>query len=93
VSRVREGDEIPKGAEPRIDRIEIRDVVAIVAVRGRIEGKKPHAGRAERLDMVEAIGQTAEIADAVAVRVHEGLDVDAIDDGVLVPEIEHLRPV
>ena len=37
--------------------------------------------------MVDPLGQPDEVADAVAVPVHEGLDVEAVDDGVLPPEV------
>ena len=86
---VREGDEIAERAEARVDRVEIGDVVAVVAVGRGVEGQEPDAGGAEILDMVEPVGEPLEIADAVAVRIHEGLDVEAVDDGVLVPEIDH----
>ena len=89
---VREGDEIAERAEARVDRVEIGDVVAVVAVGRGVEGQEPDAGGAEILDMVEPVGEPLEIADAVAVRIHEGLDVEAVDDGVLVPEIDHGLP-
>ena len=87
--RVREGDEIAEGAEARVDGVEVGDVVAVVAVGRRVERQQPDAGGAESLEMVEPVGEALEIADAVAVRIHEGLDIEAVDDGVLVPEIEH----
>ncbi len=36
--------------------------------------------------MVESFGQAAEVADAVAVGVGVGLDVQLVDDRILVPE-------
>ena len=41
---------------------------------------------AEVLQVVELLRQAAEVADAVAVAVVEGADVDLVDDRVLVPE-------
>ncbi len=84
-----EGDEVAQCAEPWVDRVVVGDVVAVVAVRAGKEGQQPDAGGAERLDVVEPVRQSAEVADPVAVRVHVGVDVDAVDDGVLVPEVEH----
>jgi hypothetical protein len=52
-----------------------------------VERQQPQAGDAETREVGQLIRETDEIADAVAVRVDEGLDVQAIDDGVLVPEI------
>jgi hypothetical protein len=42
--------------------------------------------------MIEPVSKTAEIPNAVSVRIHEGFDIDAVDDSVLVPEVEHLEP-
>jgi hypothetical protein len=39
--------------------------------------------------MVEAVSQPLEIADAVIVAVHVGGDIEGIDNGVLVPKVEH----
>jgi hypothetical protein len=87
-----EGDEITERAKPRIDGIEVGHVIAVVTVRRRVEGQEPNAGCAERFDMIEPVGEPAEITDSVTVRIHEGFDIDAIDDSVLVPEIKHLDP-
>ena len=64
----------------------VGDVVAIVAHRRRIERQQPERVDAELLDVVEALRQASEVADAVAVGVVERLDVHLIDDRVLVPE-------
>ena len=64
----------------------VGDVVAVVAQRRGVEGQQPDRVDAERLHVVELLGQAAEVADAVAVGVGEGLDVQLVDDGVLVPE-------
>jgi hypothetical protein len=52
-----------------------------------VEGLEPEAGHPQPLQVVEPAAQAGEIADAVAVPVHEGLDVEAVDDRVLVPEV------
>ena len=64
----------------------VGDVVAVVAQRRRIERQQPERVDAQLLDVVEALRQSGEVADAVAVRVVERLDVHLVDDGVLVPE-------
>ena len=64
----------------------IGDVVAVVLERRRIERQQPHRVDAELLDVIELRGEPAEVADAVAVRVEERLDVQLVDDRVLVPE-------
>ena len=70
----------------RIDVVVIGDVVAVIAQRRRIKGQKPDRGDAQFLEIIELLDQSAKIADAVAVAVVEGLDVQLIDDGVFVPE-------
>ena len=63
----------------------VGDVVAVVAQRRGIERQQPDRRHAERLDVVEPFEQAGKVADAVAVGVAEGLDVQLIDDGVAVP--------
>src|SRR5688572_17043550 len=72
---------------PRIDSVVIADVVAVIAIRGRLERRYPDRVDAERVQVVEAAIQALEVAAAVAVRVHEGVDVEAVDECVLVPEV------
>ena len=68
-----------------VHRAIVGDVVAVVAQRRRVEGQEPDRGDAEFLDIVEPLQKPLEIADPVAVRIGEGLDVQLIDDRVLVP--------
>ena len=82
-----EAAEILHRAEIGIDRAVVGDVVAVVAAGRGIERQQPQRGDAEILQIVELLGQAGEIADAVIVAVGEGLDVQLIDDGVLVPEL------
>ena len=69
-----------------MDVIVARDIVAVVPERRRIEGKQPDRGYAEVLQIVELARQTAEIADAVVIRVEKRLDVQLVYDGVLEPD-------
>ena len=62
-----------------------RDVVPVVAKRRGVEGQEPDRGDAEVLQVVEPLGEAAEVADAVAVRVGERPHVQLVDDRVLVP--------
>ena len=70
-----------------VDAIEVGNVVAIVAVGGWIEGLEPHARDAKALQVVQPPHQALEIAYAIAIRVLVLLDVEAVDDGVLVPKV------
>ena len=87
LAAMRELDEVAQCPVARIDAVVIRDVVAVVASRRGLEGHQPDRRHAEALQIVEPADQTLEVADAVPVRIHEGFDGEAVDDGVLVPEI------
>ena len=80
-------DEVAEAAEPRVDRVVVGDVVAVVAVGGRLERHQPEAVDAQPVEMVEPLDEPVEVADAVAVAVLEGLDVQAVEDRVLPPEV------
>src|SRR4029453_15139805 len=80
-------DQVAVRAQPGVDAVEVGDVVAVVALGRRVKGHQPQAGDAEVGEVVDALGQAREVADAVAVPVHERLDVQAVDDRVLPPEI------
>ena len=75
-----------EGAVAGIDVDVVGDVVAVVAQGRGKEGEEPEAGDAEVLEVVEFGEEAGEVADAVGVRVHEGADVDLVDDRVFVPE-------
>src|SRR4051812_19756379 len=77
----------------RVDREEVRDVIAAVAQRRVVEGQQPDAVDAQPLEVVELLDQTAEVAGAVSVAVEEATDVDLVEDGGLEPERLGLEPV
>ncbi len=82
-----ERDEVAERPMLVVDAVEVGNVVAVVAIRGWVERLEPHAGHAEALEVVEAPHQAFEVADAVAIGVLILLDVEAVDDRVLVPEV------
>ena len=89
---VGELDEVAERAVARVDVVVVADVVAVVAARRRLERHQPQAVTPRPAQVVEAAHQPLEVADAVAVGVHEGADGQAVDDGVLVPEVvDHER--
>jgi hypothetical protein len=87
VGLAHEFDEVSAGAETPVDAVEVGDVVAVVPSRRRLERGEPNRSHAEAFEVIETPGQPFEIADAVAVRVEVGLDVEAVDDRALVPEV------
>ncbi len=80
-----EGAQIPHLPVGRVDRPVVGDIVAVIAQRRGIEGQQPERRDAELLDVVQALHQPGEVADAVIVAVLERLDVKLVDDRVLVP--------
>jgi hypothetical protein len=80
-------DKVAERAEMPVDAVVIDDVVAVVAVGRGIKGHEPEAGHAEVGQVVDALGQAVEVAATVAVAVEESLDVQAVEDGVLPPEV------
>jgi hypothetical protein len=70
-----------------VDVVIVCDVVPVVPIGRLVERLEPHAGDAEALKIVQPPHQTFEVADTIAVRVLVLLDVEAIHDGVLVPEV------
>src|SRR5437870_1258733 len=69
-----------------MDRSIVGNIVAIVAQGRRKERHQPESVHSQILQVIEFLGQTAKIADAVAVSVEERADVDLVDDCILVPE-------
>ena len=76
-----------------VDGVEVGDVVAAVAERRRVHGQQPDAVDAQPLQVVELLGQPAEVARAVVVRVEEAADVDLVEDGALEPQRVGLEPL
>ena len=81
--------EVAERAQPRVDGVVVGHVVAVVAIRRRVDRVEPQTGHAEPAQVVEPADQAAEVADAVVVGVREQLDVDAVDDGLVVPLLAH----
>jgi hypothetical protein len=76
-----------------MDGVEVGDVVAAVAQRRLEHGQQPDAVDAQPLQVVELLGQPAEVPGAVAVAVEEPAQVDLVEDGGLVPVGLGLEPV
>ena len=77
--------EVGEGAVLGVDVFVVGDVVAEVDLWRGVHGRDPDGVDAELLEVVEALGDAVEVADAVAVGVLEGARVDLVDDCVLPP--------
>jgi hypothetical protein len=78
--------EVLQRAAIRVNVEVVGRVVPVVLHRRRVERQEPQRGDAELLEVIELLGQTREIADAVAIRVEERPDPQLVEDGVFVPE-------
>jgi hypothetical protein len=85
VQRDHERVEVLEGAERGVDRPIVADVVAVVVVRGRVDRRQPHDVDAELVEVVDAVDDAAQVADAVAVGVREAAGVHLVHDGVAPP--------
>src|SRR6185437_11212998 len=65
----------------------IGNVIAVIAERRRMEGKQPDRCKAKAGNIRELLGQSAEIADTVAIAIFERFDFHAINDSIFVPII------
>ena len=65
VGRIKKRLEIVQRAVAGMDVHVVGDVVAVIAQRGRKEGKQPEARDAQVLQVVELLNQALKVADAV----------------------------
>ena len=70
----------------RVDAVIISDVITIVLQRRGVEGQQPDRGHSQVFEIIQFARQAGEVANAVSVGIHEGTDVQLVDDGVLVPK-------
>jgi len=79
-------DEVAEVAELREDLQEVADVVATVAKWRLVDRQQPDAVDAKPVQVVELLGQAADVTGPVAVGVVEAANQDFVEDGALVPE-------
>jgi hypothetical protein len=63
----------------------IGDVVTVVAQGRRKKRHQPDGIYAQFLHVIELLGETLKVADAIAIAVEERANVDLVDDGLFVP--------
>jgi len=69
-----------------VDRIVVRDIVAIIAKRRREKWHQPYRADPQFLEVIELLFKPEEIPDPIAVAVVECADMNLIYDRVLVPK-------
>jgi hypothetical protein len=87
LATARELDEVADGSISRINRVEIADVVAIVAAGGALEGHEPKSGDSHAVKVIEPPEKALEVTHSVTIRIHVGGGGKTIEDCVLVPQI------
>src|SRR5439155_25985146 len=85
--------EVLDRAVVRVEREEVRDVVAAVAEGRLVHRQQPETVDAKPLEVVELVDQAAEVARAVVIAVEEPADVDLVEHGPLEPERIALEPL
>ena len=93
VRLVDEAAEVVDDAVVGMDAEEVRDVVAAVLERRGVHRQQPDAVDPEPLEVLELLGQPAQVARPVAVAVEEPADVDLVEDRPLEPQRVGLKPV
>ena len=76
-----------------VDLLVVGDVVAAVTQGRPVHRQEPDAVDPEPLEVVELLGQPAEVAGSVGVAVVEAADVDLVEDRRLEPERVRLEPL
>src|SRR6266700_7833405 len=88
-----EFDKIAERAIAWVHVVVIRDVVAPVTIGRSLERHEPDRRYTQAMQIIEPPREALEISYAVAVRVHEGRDRQAVDNRVFVPQVvDHARP-
>ena len=77
--------EVFHGAELGHDGTVVGDVVAVVVVRGSVDGGEPQHLNTQIGEVRNLLGDTGQVTDAVAVGVVEGAGVDLVNNGFLPP--------
>src|SRR5262249_47407295 len=82
---LQKSSEIAQVAVRGVDAGVMGDIVAVILERGRIEREQPQGRDSKVPEVVELLGESAKVTDAVAARVEESPDVKLVDDRVLIP--------
>ena len=94
VSLPHEGVKVRQRAEHGVDGAIIGDVIAEIGHWRGVDRRDPDRIGAEPVQVIEPAGDTRQVADAIAVAIHERARVDLVDDAALPPErlFEHRHP-
>src|SRR5690606_38628405 len=62
-------------------------IVSVILIRRGLERGQPDSIHPQGMQIVETRRESFKIADTISVTIHEGFEVEAVYDGVFVPEI------
>ena len=85
MSCIKEGFEIIERSVAGMDGIVVGDVIAVVAKRRRKERHEPERVNAELFQVVKALRETNEVANAIAIAVLKRPNVHLVNNGISVP--------
>ena len=91
MAAIAECDEIIERTVHRIDRLVIRDIIAIVIARRLIDRGKPDSIHAERCYVIKAADDTFEITNAITIGIREASWIYLIDHKILEPVLASLH--
>ncbi len=74
----------------RIEMVIVGYIIAVIPLRGRVEGQQPNGGDAEVLQIVEFFNKPFDIPDTITIAIEKGLDVKLVNDGILIPLIRNV---
>ena len=77
------------GAEPRVDRVVIRDIIPLICQRRFIDGRQPQDIHAQIFQIIQLLDNPGNISDPVPVAVVKALRVDLIGNLVMPPFAFH----
>ena len=64
----------------------IRDVIAVVSQRRRVERQKPQSRDTQLFEVIQLLGKPVEVSNSIGVRVVEGTHMELVDRCIFVPE-------
>jgi hypothetical protein len=80
---------IAQRSQLRINTVVVSNVIAIVSMRRWVKRHQPDAIDAQTSNVIEAIDQPDKVSNSVSVSIHVHFDIEAVDDGIFVPQVYH----
>src|SRR5688500_15342370 len=82
---VHESYELATRTMSRIDSVKILDVITVILIRSRLKWCKPDRFYTEGVQVIKAGGKAFKISHAIPIAVHEGFQIETVNNRVLIP--------